>query len=104
MTETSPSVPNRANPSRGHWKLHGQRTKILKLARGLARSGQHKSHCSIVAELELLEGLSDAHRCLTDRVISAQLDRLCAMAQGSAQAGALSLAAFLAETRQAARQ
>jgi len=104
MKATSLSVPNRANPSRGHWQLQGQRTKILKLARGLARSGQHKSHCSIVAELELLEGFSDAHRCLTDRVISAQLDRLCAMAQGSAQAGALSLAAFLAETRQAARQ
>jgi hypothetical protein len=104
MTETSLRVPNRAHPSKGHWKLQGQRTKILKLARCLARSGQHQSHGSIVAEFELLEGFADAHRCLTDRVISAQLDRLCAMAQASAQAGALSLAAFLAETRQAARQ
>jgi hypothetical protein len=85
----------------GPWSLKGQRTKVLRLARDLARSGQHQSHQSIVEELKQVEAFAEAHRCLTNRAISAQLDRLCAMA--SAQAGAPSLAAYIAETRQAAR-
>ena len=64
-------------------KLQGQRTKVLRLARDLARSGQHESHHSIVAELQFLAGFADTHRCLTNRVISAQLDRLCVMAQSA---------------------
>jgi hypothetical protein len=75
---------------------------VLKVARDLARSGQHENHHSIFAELEMVEGFADARRCLTDRVISAQLDRLCAMAQSPASAAAL--AVFVEETRQAARQ
>jgi hypothetical protein len=83
------------------WSLKGQRTKILRLARDLARSGQHQSHRSIVEELKQVEAFAEAHGCLTNRAISAQLDRLCAMAL--AQTGAPSLAAYVAETRQAAR-
>ena len=85
----------------GPWsRLKGQRTKVLRLARDLARSGQHQSHRSIVEELTV-EAFAEAHRCLTNRAISAQLDRLCAVAL--APAGAPSLAAYIAETRQAAR-
>jgi hypothetical protein len=76
---------------------------VLKIARDLARSGQHENHHSIFAELEIVEGFADARRCLTDRVISAQLDRLCAMAQASAQASPSALAAFLADMREGAR-
>ena len=85
-----------------YWDRQLQRTKVLKLARDLARSGQHENHQSILMELEVVEGFAAAHRCLTDRVISAQLDRLCAMAR-SAQTEAPDLVAFLAKTRQAAR-
>jgi hypothetical protein len=84
------------------WRLKGQRTKVLRLARDLARSGQHQSHQSIVEELKQIEAFADAHHCLMNRVISAQLDRLCAMALGSTQAGASSLA-YIVETRQTAR-
>ena len=81
-----------------------QRGKVLSLARGLARSGQHEDHRSIIAELlHPLEDFPDAYRCLTDRVISAQLDKLCAMAQASAQASPSALAAFLADMREGAR-
>ena|SRR5918995_5108219 len=86
-----------------YWNTQLQRTKVLGLARDLARSGQHENHHSILRELELLDGFAAAHRCLTDRVISAQLDRLCAMAQASAQAETPRLAGFIAKTRQAAR-
>jgi hypothetical protein len=87
-----------------YWNTQLQRTKVLGLARDLARSGQHENHHGILAELEAVEGFATAHRCLTDRVISAQLDRLCAIAQASAPAGAPDLAGFLAKTRQAARE
>ena len=58
---------------------------------------------SILPELVAVEGFAAAHRCLTDRAISTQLDRLCTMAQAAAPAGAPDLAEFLANTRQAAR-
>ncbi len=39
-----PSVPvKRANHSGGHWELQGQRTKVLKLARDVARSASMKT-------------------------------------------------------------
>ena len=85
---------------KAHWKIQNQRTKVLNLARDLARSGQHETHRSILAELEIVEGFADAYGRLTDQVISSQLDRLCAMAQAPARAS--KLAAFLAKTRQAA--
>jgi hypothetical protein len=84
---------------KAHWKIQNQRTKVLNLARDLARSGQHQTHHSILAELEIVEGFVDAYRSLTDRAISSQLDRLCAMAQAPARS---KLATFLAKTRQAA--
>ena len=68
------------------WRLKGQRTKVLRLARDLARSGQHQSHHSIVEELKQVEAFTEAHRCLTNRLIAAQLDRLCAMASAQAVA------------------
>ena len=86
---------------KAHWKIQNQRTKVLSLVRVLARSGQHQTHRSILAELEIVEGFADAYGRLTDQVISSQLDRLCAMAQAPARAS--KLAAFLAKTRQAAR-
>ena len=57
------------------WNTQRQRTKVLGLARDLARSGRHENHHSILPELETVEGFAAVHRCLTDRAISAQLDR-----------------------------
>ena len=51
---------------KAHWKIQNQRTKVLNLARDLARSGQHQTHHSILAELEIVEGFADAYR-LSDR-------------------------------------
>ena len=82
-----------------HSERQAQRAKVLRLARGLARSGLHEDHRSIVTELlHPTEGFADGYRCLTDRVISAQLDKLCAMAQSS-PANPRSLAVFLADVR-----
>ena len=78
-------------------KAQAQRGKVLQLARHLARSGQHENHESIIAELAVN---TDAHGYLGERVITAQLDRLCGMAQTS-PASARSLAAFLADLRAA---
>jgi hypothetical protein len=78
-------------------KAQAQRGKVLQLARRLARSGQHENHRSIIAELAMITDFTDAHGYLVDRVISAQLDRLCAMAQASEAKG--SLAVFLADMR-----
>jgi hypothetical protein len=82
-------------------QAHGHRTKILRLARALARSGDHGDHRSIVAELDDGDTAAEAHRWLTDRVITSQLDRLCAMAQTPEPANARSLAALLADARAA---
>jgi hypothetical protein len=70
---------------KAYWDTQLQRTKVLKLPRDLARFG-HNRH-SILPELEAVEGSAVAHRCLTDRAISAQVDRLCAIAQAPALAG-----------------
>jgi hypothetical protein len=86
----------------GEWgkvKAYAHRAKVLRRARGLARSGQHENHHTILAELELTDGFADAHRCLTERVISAQLDRLCALARASGPATPQALALFLAGMR-----
>jgi hypothetical protein len=90
--------------SKDHGKTQHQRAKVLKLARDLARSGQHESHHTIVAQLHLLHEFGAAHHCLTERIVCFQLDRLCAAAQSSAQASGSALADFLAQTRQAARE
>jgi len=61
------------------WKTRLQRSKLLNRARDLARSGEHESHASILADLESLEGFADARDRLRD--IRSQLDQLCALAQ-----------------------
>lgn len=89
--------------SSANWKItQKHRGKVVTLARNLARSGQHEDHQSIVASLEVA-GVAEARRCLTERPIRAQLDKLCTMAQ-TAHANACSLAAFLAEVREGARR
>jgi len=93
----------RAKWPEAFWNTQRQRTKVLGLARDLARSGKHENHHSILPELVGVEGFAAAHCCLTDRAISAQLDRLCTIARVSAPAGAPDLTEFLANTRQAAR-
>jgi hypothetical protein len=64
-------------------RAYAHRAKVLRLARDLARSGQHENHRTIVAELVSVTGFADAQRCFADRVIIAQLDKLCRMAQGA---------------------
>jgi hypothetical protein len=70
------------------WKTQAQRTKVLKLARELARTGQHSDHRSIIAQLEPVEGFAEARVRFEESVIRLQLDRLCAIARASrTQAG-----------------
>ena len=83
---------------RPFWKAQKQRGHVLKLARDLARSGQHTDHMTIAAELELALGLAEVRRCLTERPIAAQLDRLCSMASSGRPCGSLSV--FLAQFRE----
>jgi hypothetical protein len=63
-------------------KLYAQRCKLLEQARKLARTGAHTDHTSILTCLKALEGFADARIRLEDRTFKAQLDRLCALAQG----------------------
>jgi hypothetical protein len=80
-------------------KVYARRAKVLRLARDLARSGQHESHHTILAELEVIERFSEVRGCIRERIISAQLDRLCALARASSPASPQALALFLAEMR-----
>ena len=86
--------------ARTYSQRNAQRTKLLRVARDLARSGQHENHQSILTELRLIEGFADTRICPSDRVISGQLDRLCAMARNSSQTSTPVLATFLAQARQ----
>lgn len=63
------------------WRTRAQRTKVLELARDLARSGGHPDHTSILAELEPMEGFAEARVRLEESAIRLQLDRLCALAR-----------------------
>ncbi len=65
--------------TKAFWKAHKDRSKVLTLARNLARSGQHASHLTILAELEMVEGFAEAQRCLTEGPIRSQIDKLCAL-------------------------
>jgi hypothetical protein len=80
-------------------EAHGHRTKLLRHARDLARSGEHEDHRSIVAALGSGNDPGEARRWLTDRLITAQLDKLCGIAQTSAPANARTLAAWLTSAR-----
>ena len=62
--------------------IYRQRGKLLEHARKLARTGTHKDHRSILPQLEALEGFADTRIRLEERAFQAQLDRLCALAQG----------------------
>jgi hypothetical protein len=63
-------------------RLYAQRAKLLNQARELARTGAHADHKSILPCLETQEGFAEARSRLEDRTFQAQLDRLCALAQG----------------------
>jgi hypothetical protein len=54
----------------------------LNQARELARTGAHADHKSILPCLETHEGFAETRDKLEDRSFKAQLDRLCALAQG----------------------
>ena len=69
--------------TQAYWKLHSRRTQILSLARGMARSGRHEGHQSIIAELEAVDGFGEAQKFLTPG-IRWQLDRLCVLARRAA--------------------
>jgi hypothetical protein len=56
-----------------------QRKKLLDAARYLARSGCHTDHRSIFAQIETMDGFSDARDRL--QVIRSQIDHLCALAK-----------------------
>jgi hypothetical protein len=58
-----------------------QRREILKVARALARSGQHSDHSSIETALREIEGFEAAQRWFADWTFRAQLNTLCALAQ-----------------------
>ena len=62
--------------------IYRQRGKLLAHARKLARTGVHKDHRSILPHLEALDGFADTRVRPEERAFQAQLDRLCALAQG----------------------
>ncbi len=62
--------------------IYRQRGKLLEHARKLARTGTYKDHQSILPQLEALDGFAGNRIRLEERVFQAQLDRLCALAQG----------------------
>jgi hypothetical protein len=63
-------------------RLYALRGRVLEQARKLARTGAHADHTTILPCLETVEGFADARAKLEDRSFRAQLDRLCALAQG----------------------
>jgi hypothetical protein len=63
-------------------QLYARRHKVMEQARNLARSGAHTDHTTIVPCLEAVEGFAEARAQVEDRSFKAQLDRLCALAQG----------------------
>jgi hypothetical protein len=56
-----------------------QRKRVLDVARDLARSGCHTDHRSIFAQIETMDGFSNARNGL--QVIRSQIDHLCALAK-----------------------
>ena len=60
-------------------KARAERTRVLNLARDLARSGRYLDHRSIFAQLETMQGFADARNRL--QTLRSQLDSLCALAQ-----------------------
>jgi hypothetical protein len=60
-------------------KARAERTRVLNLARDLARSGRYLDHRSIFAHLEGMHGFGDARNRL--QTLRSQLDHLCALAQ-----------------------
>ena len=67
-------------------KTHARRSKLVEHARNLARSGDHADHASILRELERIEDIDVAREALASPLIRLQLDRLCALAQLTADA------------------
>ena len=61
-----------------------KRAKVLNHARGLARSGEHADHQSIILHLVALEDFEAVRGVFADRAICAQLDLLCARARRAA--------------------
>ena len=56
-----------------------QRRRVLEAARDLARSGCYPDHRSIFAQIETMDGFSDARDRL--QVIRSQIDHLCTLAK-----------------------
>jgi hypothetical protein len=59
---------------------HAARSKVLRRARDLARSGHHADHTTIIAQL----GPVDANTLKALLVIRGQLNHLCALARSGA--------------------
>jgi hypothetical protein len=61
---------------------HKQRRKVLTQACDLASSGECASHQEVISRLMVTEDALIVREFLGDRRFCAQLDTLCAMAQG----------------------
>ena len=61
--------------------LYRKRGKVLNHARGLARSGEHADHQTIILHLVTLDDFAAVRSMFADRAICAQLDRLCTRAR-----------------------
>ena len=64
--------------------LYRQRRKVLNHARGLARSGEHADHQTIIPHVAALDGFEAVRWVFEDRAICAQLDLLCTRARRAA--------------------
>jgi hypothetical protein len=83
LAKDRPTRKQKDAPVRPYWKRQIERTQVQQFARDLARSGRHADHQSIFTELEAVHGIADVPDWLA--LIASQLDRLCALAQASAQ-------------------
>ena len=63
----------------GH-AISTRRGRVLKQARALAKSGQHRDHVSITLALSEAGAIDEARIWFEDRRFLAQLNALCAMA------------------------
>ncbi len=81
MASTKPQTLDRQQANRA---LYRRRAKVMDHARALARSGEHADHKSIIALLTAQEDDATIRNGLEAYAFRAQLDRLCALARGSA--------------------
>jgi hypothetical protein len=68
----------------GYSTRYVQHHKMMNLARKIARSGEHANHHDVLSRLMIMEDPGLVQEWLKNYAFCLQLDRLCAVAQGTA--------------------